>query len=99
MRLQQSETPGKEMIERWINQNVVVGKSSEELEKTLFVYGNEAHSLSKTSSGEWVIEPQEVTQVVVFRKEEKVEQINMCRACGLDYSSFKEAIQCCAYLE
>ncbi|WP_017381086.1 hypothetical protein [Paenisporosarcina sp. TG-14] len=98
MRLQQAVKPSREMIEKWINQNVLAGKTDEELEGTLFVYGNEAHSLIKTPSGEWAIEPQEVKQVVIFRKEE-TEPVNMCRACGQDYTSFKEAIQCCAFLD
>ena len=99
MRLRQAVQHSREMIERWINQHVLDGKTNDELEGTLFVYGNEVHSLTKTASGNWTVEPQEVKQVVVFRKEEEPESVNMCRACGQDYTSFKESIQCCAYLE
>jgi len=99
MRLQQAVNSLREMVEKWINQHMLAGKMEEELEGTLFVYGNEVHSLMKTSSGDWAIKPQEVTQVVVFRKDEVTEPINMCRACGQDYESFKEAIQCCADLD
>ena len=99
MRLKQAVKRSREMIDKWINQHVLAGKMKEELEGTLFVYGNEVHKLTKTSSEDWVIERQEVSQVVVFRKEEVTEPINMCRACGQDYESFKEAIQCCADLD
>lgn len=99
MRFKQVANHSKEMIERWINQHIMGGKMNEQLDGTLFIYGDEVHRFSKTLSGDWVIEPQEVTQVVVFRKEEEPEQLNMCRACGQDYESFKEAIQCCAYLD
>jgi hypothetical protein len=101
MRIRQVVTQSKEMIERWINQHMLAGKPHEELDGTLFVYGNEVHSLRKSSSGDWMIEPHEASQVIVFRKEDdtETEPVNMCRACGLDYSSYKEAIQCCAYLD
>ncbi|WP_075618296.1 hypothetical protein [Paenisporosarcina indica] len=99
MRLRQAVQHSRELIERWINQHVLNGKTNDELEGTLFVYGNEVHSLLKTSAGDWVLEPQDVPQVVVFRKEEESEPINMCCACGQDYASFKDSIQCCAYLD
>lgn len=99
MRMQHAVKAWREMIDRWIDQKVSAGKTSEELDGTLFIYGNDVYRLVKTSLGDLVIEPQEIAQVVVLRKEDVPEPLNMCRVCGLDYSSFKEAIQCCAYLD
>ena len=100
MNTQQIETTSRELIEKWIVQNILVGKSNAELAGTFFVYGDETFSLRLTSMGGLEIAPEhEVSQVVVFRKKEEVQPVNICRACGIDYSSFKEAIECCADLD
>ncbi|MGD7044478.1 hypothetical protein [Jeotgalibacillus proteolyticus] len=96
MQIQQTQTTSRDLIERWIVQHVLEGRSNEELEGTMFVYGNEAYTLEQTSQGALSIKEHSVSKVIVFRKKEDADPANMCRACGLDYSSFKEAIECCA---
>ncbi|TDL31802.1 hypothetical protein E2R51_11295 [Jeotgalibacillus sp. S-D1] len=96
MQIQQTQTTSRELIERWIVQKVLEGKTNQELEGTMFVYGNEAFKLQGTANGALDIKEQTVSEVVVFRKKDETEPANICRACGLDYSSFKEAIECCA---
>jgi hypothetical protein len=99
MHQQQSDMTSRELIENWIVQNISAGKLNEELEGTLFVCGNEAHSLTQTSSGELEIKSKEVSQVVLFNSKDEAKPVNMCLACGQDYSSFKESIQCCSDID
>ncbi|KIL52965.1 hypothetical protein [Jeotgalibacillus campisalis] len=96
MQIQQTQSTSRDLIERWIVQHVLEGRSNSELEGTMFVYGNEAYTLEQTSQGALSIIEYPVSNVVVFRKKEEADPANVCRACGLDYSSFKEAIECCA---
>jgi len=96
MQTKQAETTSRELIERWIVQNILEGKSNDQLVGTMFVYGNEAFMLTQSSTGALEIVEQRSSQVIVFRKKEDAQPVNSCRACGTDYSSIKEAIECCA---
>ncbi|PPA69221.1 hypothetical protein [Jeotgalibacillus proteolyticus] len=96
MQTHQKETTSRELIERWIVQQVLEGRSNQELSGTMFIYGDEAFELQETAIGSLEIKEQPAEQIVVFRKKEEMDPANVCRACGLDYSSFKEAIECCA---
>jgi len=40
-----------------------------------------------------------VEEVVVFRKPEERDEENVCRCCGMEHSTFKAALECCAYLD
>ncbi|KIL49382.1 hypothetical protein [Jeotgalibacillus soli] len=97
--MQTHQTTGKELIEKWIVQNVISGKTSQELSGTLFVYGDEAMTLTSTETGSLEIITEEVSNVVVFRKKNESDATNMCRACGVDHSTFKEALECCADID
>ncbi|TFE00014.1 hypothetical protein [Jeotgalibacillus sp. R-1-5s-1] len=89
-------TTNRELIEKWMTQQLLQGKRNEEMAGTLFVYGNEAHRLHHHPTGELEIVSEEITEVVVFRQPAETIPYNSCRACGMEHESFKAAIECCA---
>lgn len=89
----------RELIDRWMVQQLINGQTNEELSETLFVYGDEAATLRLNDNGSLRIEREPVKKVVAFRRAEEASTLNMCRACGMDHSSYKEALECCAHID
>lgn len=96
MQTQMTGTSNQELIEKWVTQQLMNGKTNREMDGTLFVYGNEAHRLHHHPTGEIEIVPEQISDVVVFRKREERVELNHCRACGMEYDTFKDAIECCS---
>lgn len=85
---------GRELVERWILQNLTIGKTNEELLNTTFVYGDEILTLAANEQGNVEIETRH-GKVVVFRQIDELDMTHTCRACGTEHQSHKEAIECC----
>ena len=41
----------------------------------------------------------EMTPTVMFQSKKERKPLNICLACGQEFDSFKESIQCCADLD
>ncbi|HJV45071.1 MAG TPA: hypothetical protein VJ824_05005 [Bacillota bacterium] len=95
MAITQEHVEGKDLVQKWVQQSRSHGKTDDQIIGTVFVYGDEMLTLEKAENGELVIESKK-TPVVIFRKLNELHKSNVCRACGTEYHSHKEAIQCCA---
>ncbi|MEW9673726.1 hypothetical protein [Ammoniphilus sp. 3BR4] len=93
-----TQATGKELIERWILQNRGIGRTTDQMIGTTFVYGNEISTLSSNERGELEIHS-EKSRVVVFRKMDELDMTNTCRACSLEHQSYKDSIECCVDIE
>lgn len=67
---------------------------------TAFVYGNDLMRLVlDRAGGSLQIMKEPIDEVVVFRKPEDRDEENVCRCYGMEHSTFKAALECCAYLD
>lgn len=90
----------EQLIERWVVRRIVSGESTAALANTAFVYGNDLMRLVlDRADGSLQIMREPVEEVVIFRKSEDRDEENVCRCCGMEHSSFKAALECCAYLD
>ncbi|MGA9466445.1 MAG: hypothetical protein WBV10_02360 [Exiguobacterium marinum] len=90
----------EQLIERWVVRRIVSGESTASLANTAFVYGNDLMRLVlDRTDGSLQIMKESIDEVVVFRKPEDPDEENVCRCCGMEHSSFKAALECCAYLD
>ncbi|WP_214798024.1 MULTISPECIES: hypothetical protein [unclassified Exiguobacterium] len=90
----------EQLIERWVVRRIVSGESTASLANTAFVYGNDLMRLVlDRADGSLQIMKESIDEVVVFRKPEDPDEENVCRCCGMEHSSFKAALECCAYLD
>ncbi|MEW9673185.1 hypothetical protein [Ammoniphilus sp. 3BR4] len=96
--MQLTKATGKELVERWIYQNRGLGRTTDQMEGTTFVYGNEILTLTSNKRGTLDIQSKQ-TPVVIFRKMDELEMRNICRACSLEHTSYKEAVECCVDIE
>ncbi|MFS0645452.1 hypothetical protein [Siminovitchia sp. 179-K 8D1 HS] len=95
--MQTKQSEGRIFIDEWVMERLIMGKSVDEMDGTTFVYGNELLTLKKKVDGSFVVEPQRAPEVVVLEKPE--ENVNFCRACGTEHSSYKESLECCAHID
>ncbi|WP_026824609.1 MULTISPECIES: hypothetical protein [Exiguobacterium] len=90
----------EQLIERWVVRRIVSGESTASLANTAFVYGNDLMRLVlDRADGSLQIMKESIDEVVVFRKPEDPDEENVCRCCGMEHSTFKAALECCAYLD
>ena len=90
----------EQLIERWVVRRVISGESTATIANTAFVYGNELMRLVlDRTDGSLHITKEAVEEVVVFRQMDERDETNVCRCCGMEHSSFKAALECCAYLD
>lgn len=90
----------EQLIERWVVRRIVAGESTTTLANTAFVYGNDLMRLVlDRTDGSLQIMKEPVEEVVVFRKPEDRDEENVCRSCGMEHTTFKSALECCAYLD
>ncbi|WP_215144281.1 hypothetical protein [Exiguobacterium qingdaonense] len=90
----------EQLIERWVVRRIVAGESTASLANTAFVYGNDLMRLVlDRTDGSLQITKEPIDEVVVFRKPEDRDEANICRCCGMEHSTFKAALECCAYLD
>ena len=88
-----------ELVDKWIQQNREHGATEEEMIDTTFVFGDEIMHLIRNENGALEVE-HKVGHVVIFRNRDELNiNKNMCRACGMEHSSYKEAIECCMEME
>lgn len=92
------EKIGIELVEKWVHQNRIHGKTNEQMAGTTFVFGDEVISLNLNESGILKIEYKQ-GPVIIFRQADHVNQPNVCRACGMEHLNYKDAIQCCTNIE
>lgn len=90
----------EQLIECWVVRRIVSGESTASLANTAFVYGNDLMRLVlDRAGGSLQIMKEPINEVVVFRKPEDRDEENVCRCCGMEHSTFKAALECCAYLD
>ena len=90
----------EQLIECWVVRRIVSGESTASLANTAFVYGNDLMRLVLDhADGSLQIMKEPIDEVVVFRKPEDRDEENVCRCCGMEHSTFKAALECCAYLD
>lgn len=90
----------EQLIECWVVRRIVSGESTASLANTAFVYGNDLMRLVlDRAGGSLQIMKEPIDEVVVFRKPEDRDEENVCRCCGMEHSTFKAALECCAYLD
>ena len=90
----------EQLIERWVVRRIVSGESIASLANTVFVYGNDLMRLVlDRTDGSLQIMKEPIDEVVIFRKPEERDEENVCRCCGMEHSTFKAALECCAYLD
>ena len=90
----------EQLIECWVVRRIVSGESTASLVNTAFVYGNDLMRLVlDRAGGSLQIMKEPIDEVVVFRKPEDRDEENVCRCCGMEHSTFKAALECCAYLD
>ncbi|WP_134701800.1 hypothetical protein [Ammoniphilus sp. YIM 78166] len=93
------KSKGVDLVQKWIQQSFEQGKTEAELIDTTFVFGDEIMHLIRNQVGVLEVE-QKVGHVVIFRNREELGlNKNMCRACGIEHGSYKEAIECCMEME
>ncbi len=93
------KSKGVDLVQKWIEQNREQGKTEDEMIDTTFVFGDEIMHLIRSESGVLEVE-HKLGHVVVFRNRDELSfNMNMCRACGMEYASYKEAIECCMEME
>ncbi|RWR14620.1 hypothetical protein [Siminovitchia fortis] len=97
--MQTKQTAERDFIEEWILEELIKGKTVEEMNGTTFVLGNELLTLKRNAEGSFDVEPLAAKEVVVIREEEKLEIENICSKCGMEHQTFKEVIQCCENVE
>ncbi|UCZ53155.1 hypothetical protein LGQ02_20655 [Bacillus shivajii] len=98
MELKQMRSAEK-MIDRWVEQQLHFGKSVEDFNETMFVFGNQIFQLSTDGYGGFQTNKKEANNVVVFRLPEEKELGYVCRSCGLDHDDEKAVLECCAFLD
>ncbi|WP_214884483.1 MULTISPECIES: hypothetical protein [unclassified Exiguobacterium] len=90
----------EQLIERWVVRRIVSGESTASLANTAFVYGNDLMRLVlDRADGSLQVMKESIDEVIVFRKPEDPDEENVCRCCGMEHSTFKAALECCAYLD
>ena len=90
----------EQLIERWVVRRIVSGESTASLANTAFVYGNDLMRLVlDRADGSLQIMKESIDEVVVFRKPDDPDEENVSRCCGMEHSTFKAALECCAYLD
>ncbi|WP_142303536.1 hypothetical protein [Evansella halocellulosilytica] len=92
-------TTAEQLIDRWVKQKFRAGKTEEDLNETVFIYGDQLLHLATDEWGSMNVESKGVNDVVIFRLPEEPTVENICRACGMEYDDEKAAMECCAYLE
>lgn len=97
--MQANQSIKKEMIQEWVTQNEIMGKTSDDMNGTTFVHGNELLMLKSNGRGGLEVEPLEVPEVIVFNKEYDASKMNICNACGMEHPTIKEVTECCAELD
>lgn len=95
--MQTKQSSGSIFIDEWVMERLIMGKSVEDMDGTTFVYGNELFTLKKQTDGSFVVEPQNAPEVIVLEKAHA--EVDICRACGTEHSSYKESLECCAHID
>lgn len=97
--MQTKHAEERDLIEGWILEELIKGKTIEEMNGTTFVFGKELLTIKRNAEGSFDVEPLETKEVVFIKEEEQMETANMCNKCGMEHQTFKEVIQCCEDIE
>jgi|GEM_PF-1985907 len=89
---------GYDLVNKWIQRNRSLGKTNDEMNGTIVVFGDGIYTISKTDSGELDVQ---LTRgnVVIFRDMKELAAENECRACGMLHDTYKEAVECCMNMD
>lgn len=96
--LTKQRTSAKELVQKWVEQQTGEGKTAEELQQTMFVYGDEVMEIEMDESRQLQIKEKQESDIVIFRKAEP-EPGHICRCCSMEHDTHKDSLQCCAYLD
>ncbi|RST75137.1 hypothetical protein D4T97_007715 [Siminovitchia acidinfaciens] len=97
--MQTKQTAERDFIDGWILEELIKGKTIEEMNGTTFVFGKELLTLKRNAEGSFDVEPLETKDIVIIQEEGKMRIENMCDKCGTEHQTFKEVIQCCEDIE
>jgi hypothetical protein len=86
---------GLELVHKWIDVNMNLGMSEEQMDGLTFVYGSDMYRIHKKTNQKGLDILADKGKVVVFRQPALPLNPYICRCCGSEYDNEVDTVRCC----